>query len=461
VSRRTLAFSGVLHAKLAAHLLPPDGGEAAAILLCTFGHGENASLIVRDFVPVPYAECTVRKTDYIVWPGKRLAEAQDRAEQDGMTMVLIHSHPGGLFDFSDADDVSDAVVIRHLFDGWCGPTPTVIGSAVMIPGGAVRARTYSEAGERLNMRVRVAGNDISHYSPDPADLIIPMAFSDRMRAALKTRTACIIGVSGTGSVMAEQVARLGFGRIILIDFDRIEHKNLNRVLNSTAADADGGRLKVEMFKAAIGSYRGDADVVAIGDTILSRDAVVAAASADIIFSCVDGSEGRQVADLVAQAYLIPLIDMGVTIPTRRTPSGAAAVADAIGRVDYVQPARSSLGSRGVYTPESLRADYLARVAPEVHADAVAEGYIKGVHAEAPGVIALNMRAASAAMLEYVARAFPFRHEPNENYARVVFSVAGMEEDTYPEGHFDMAMSHILGCGATEPLLGMPVLGLNE
>jgi hypothetical protein len=54
---------------------------------------------------------------------------------------------------------------------------------------------------------------------------------------------------------------------------------------------------------------------------------------------------------------------------------------------------------------------------------MAEGYIKGAHAEAPGVIALNMCAASTAMLEYLARAFPFRHERNANYARTVFSVA--------------------------------------
>lgn len=460
MTRRTLALSGVMHAKIVAHLLPADGSEAAAILLCSLGHGSNGSLIVRDFVPVPYVECSVRKPDFIVWPGERLAEAQDRAEEDGLTLVLIHSHPGGFFAFSEADDASDAVTMRHMFDGWCGLAPPVIGSAIMIPGGAIRARTYSSTGERLNMQVRVAGNDISHYSPDVGDLTIPMAFSDGMKTALKMRTVCIIGVSGTGSVVAEQAARLGFGRIILIDFDRVEHKNLNRIINSTIEDANEGRLKVEMFKAAIDCYRDDADVIAIGETILSREAVITAASADIIFSCVDGSEGRQIADLIAQAYLIPLIDMGVTIPTRSTQSGPA-VADAIGRVDYVQPGRSSLGSRGVYTPESLRADYLRRVAPEVHADAIAEGYIKGVHAEAPGVIALNMRAAAAAVLEYVARAFPFRHEVNENYARTVFSLAEMEEDTYPEGHFDMAMSHIVGCGATEPLLSLPALGAIE
>ncbi|WP_228712461.1 ThiF family adenylyltransferase [Klebsiella pneumoniae] len=37
-------------------------------------------------------------------------------------------------------------------------------------------------------------------------------------------TAAIIGVSGTGSIVAEQVARLGFGEIVLIDRDHIERK---------------------------------------------------------------------------------------------------------------------------------------------------------------------------------------------------------------------------------------------
>ena len=53
-----------------------------------------------------------------------------------------------------------------------------------------------------------------------------------------------VGVSGTGSVVAEQLARLGSGEIILVDFDRIEGRNLDRILNSTMADVADSRLKV-------------------------------------------------------------------------------------------------------------------------------------------------------------------------------------------------------------------------
>lgn len=459
MSPRTLAMTGVLHMEAAAHVLPKDGSEAAGILLCSSGHGARPNLIVREFLPVPYAECALRRPDFIVWPGSRLAEAQDRAEEAGLTLVLIHSHPGGLFDFSTADDASDAEVMFHLFRGWCGARPPAIGSAVMVPGGAIRARAYSAEGGVADMPVRIAGHDILHYRSGEPGAAMPMAFGDGMATELRMRTACIVGVSGTGSIIAEQAARLGFGRIVLIDFDHVERKNLNRIVNSTIADADGCRSKVEMFAAAIARYRGDVDTVAVADTIMSREAVIAASSADVIFCCVDSSEGRQIADLIAQAYLIPLVDMGVTIPTRVTSGGTPAIADVIGRVDYVQPGRSSLGSREVYTPESLRAEYLARVAPDAHATELGEGYIKGAHAEAPGVIALNMRAASAAMLEYLARAFHFRHDPNENYARTLFSVAEMEEERHPEGEFVPVASSALGIGAIEPLLGLPALAL--
>ena len=64
----------------------------------------------------------------------------------------------------------------------------------------------------------------------------PMAFTSEMRAWLGRMSVCVIGVSGTGSIVAEQLARLGVGEIILIDFDKLEERNLNRILNSSLAD---------------------------------------------------------------------------------------------------------------------------------------------------------------------------------------------------------------------------------
>jgi tRNA A37 threonylcarbamoyladenosine dehydratase len=130
-----------------------------------------------------------------------------------------------------------------------------------------------------------------------------MAFTGDMRASLGHLSVCIIGVSGTGSMVAEQLARLGVGEIILIDFDKIEERNLNRILNATLANI--GSLKVEIFADAIRCYRSDGEVISVPRSIATREAVLAASEADILFSCVDSAEGRHVADrLTTPADLI-------------------------------------------------------------------------------------------------------------------------------------------------------------
>jgi hypothetical protein len=221
-------------------------------------------------------------------------------------------------------------------------------------------------------------------------------------------------------------------------------------------DADDGRPKVEMFAAAIASHRGEAVAEPVAASVLTREAVLAASQCDVLFCCVDTLEARQVADLVAAAFLVPLIDIGVTIPVRKAGAGVA-IADVCGRIDYVQPGRSTLADRGVFTPESLRAEYLRKAAPDAHRQELEAGYIKGLIEEAPSVITLNMRAAAACVNEFIARAYPFRIESNRLYARTTFSLAACEEEFTAEESFDTSPNPALGRGALEPLLGVPAL----
>jgi molybdopterin/thiamine biosynthesis adenylyltransferase len=95
-------------------------------------------------------------------------------------------------------------------------------------------------------------------------------------------------------LVTEQLARLGFGEMILIDFDAIERRNLNRIVNASRSDC--GRLKVEVMAQAIRRHRPECHVVAVPHALGSREIVLAAADADLIFSCVDSAEGRHIAD---------------------------------------------------------------------------------------------------------------------------------------------------------------------
>ena len=204
------------------------------------------------------------------------------------------------------------------------------------------------------------------------------------------------------------------------------------------------------------AYRGEGVAIPVPASITTRDAVLAAAQSDVVFCCVDTLEARQIADLIAAAFLLPLFDVGVVIPVRKK-GDAFAIADVCGRVDYVQPGGSTLQDRGVYAPESLRGEYLRKVAPDAHQQELDAGYLNGMVEEAPAVITLNMRAASACVNEFISRAFPFRLESNRLYARTQFSLAACEEEHFSEDVFKRMPNHLLARGDTEPLLGLPAL----
>lgn len=444
-----------LHEALEAHLFPGDGLEAAALLLCARVGLRRCKLIVRDLVLVPHDRCK-RRPDFLSWPGEFVEAAIDRAEAESLTILAAHSHPGGLFEFSDQDDASDTILMPSLFHA-TGREP---GSAIMVPGGAMRARLYDAGRVRAIDLVTSAGDDIAFWWNEGASssgaATVPVAFTSSMTDWLSRLSVCVIGVSGTGSIVAEQLGRLGFGEIILIDFDKIEHRNLNRILNSTMADAEACELKVEMFSRAVKLYRPDTVTVAVDKSILSREAVLAACEADVMFSCVDTAEGRHIADRIAAFFAIPLFDVGVSIPTRKSPKGPQ-IAEVCGRIDYVQPGGATLSDRGVFTPATLEAEYLARSDPEAHQRRVAEGYLRGLVEQAPAVVTLNMRAASSCVMEFIARAFPFRHASNSSYARTIFLLADGDEEHVSESSFTPSGSYPVGAGIQEPLLGLPAL----
>lgn len=441
--------------ELQRHLFPGDGLEAAALLLCTQVGSRRKKLLGREVITVPHSHC-VRRPDFITWPGEYVEKAIDIAALRNEVVIAVHSHPGGLFTFSTADDKSDEILMNALQQG----TDQIAGSAIMVQSGAMRARTYenSQAAIPIDLVMAVGTEIHTWWNVDTMTIGSeppPMAFTSEMRKWLSRMSICIVGVSGTGSIVAEQLARLGVGEIILIDFDKLEEKNLNRILNSSYADL--GTYKVEMFANAIRRYHPNCEVVALPSSLTARETILAAAEADLLFSCVDTAEGRHIADRVAAYFALPLFDVGVSIPTEPTKTKGRRITEVYGRIDYVYPGGSSLMDRGVYNARLLEAEYLARVAPEALTQKIADGYLHGMTEEAPGVITLNMRAASACVMEMIARLFPFRDFPNEARARSIFMLAEGDEDIFAEKQFTVSSQFPVACGATEPLLGLPAL----
>ncbi|MEH6476590.1 MAG: ThiF family adenylyltransferase [Sneathiella sp.] len=456
----TLAISLQDHETLERHLFPGDGLEAAAMLICGRAGTLRERLCVRSVIKVPYQECPERTPVRLVWPGSYLERAIDAADEIGGSVILIHSHPGGFFGFSEMDNLSDAQTIPSLRYGSTDETIDH-GSAIMIPGGSIKARLFKPCGAAYSIdRIFSIGDDIKGISKP--DATVPLPFSSQMTDSLKGYSACVVGASGTGSIVIENLCRRGIGKLVIIDYDIMKSKNLNRILNSTTMDAQFGLHKTKMLKAAIVKYRPDIEIVTIEAAVETEEAIIAASGCDVIFSCVDTMEARHYCDLMVRAFIIPLIDVGVTIPTRQQENKDVKIADVCGRIDYVRPDGPSLTDRGVVTPEGLYAEYLSRVDPSAFESQLEEGYLKGFAEEAPSVLTLNMMGASLAVEEWMARVFPYRHDANSAHDRLFFSLAGCEfEYEKSDSQFHSAHDQLKGRGLCYPLLGFIQPAANE
>ena len=147
--------------------------------------------------------------------------------------------------------------------------------------------------------------------------------------------------------------RLGIGRLVIVDNDIVKYLNLNRILNAAANDAETGRSKVEVISAAIDRAGLGTIVQSYPTNLYNPDAVRAVAGCDIVFGCVDTSEGRFLANLLATFYVLPLIDLGVALDADDagaiTKSVATSIIFSLGRRTLSAAARSRwtmFGRRG-------------------------------------------------------------------------------------------------------------------
>jgi hypothetical protein len=451
------------HRALAAHLLPGDGLEAVAVALC--GRRRSADrhvLTVRQLVPIPYDECKVRTADRVTWSTQRLVPLLEAAAQRDLAILKIHSHPGGYSQFSSTDDESDSDLFNSVF-GWTD-SKFPHASAVMLPGGRMFGRAIMTDGAFQPLdSILVPGDDIHFWLPETSGTVPSFAqrhtqlFGKGTTRRLREMAVAVVGCSGTGSPVIEQLARLGVGRLVIVDPDRVEDKNLNRILNATREDAYLRRFKVEVMARAIAAMGFDTELDIIPEDLATPQAVKAVAECDAVFGCMDGVEGRHLLNRLAAFYVLPYFDVGVKLEA----DGRGGIQEACGAVHYVRPDGATLQDRKVYTLGQLKAAGLRRTDPEAYREQVKAGYIRGVAEDRPAVISINMQMASTAVNEFLARLHPYRYDDNADSAVIrtsfIQGVQYREAESVASGAFSM---HV-GKADVRPFLSMPELSEPE
>lgn len=459
-----MSMSGAKHRALRRHLYPGDGKEAVAIALCGRRAGKRRHrLLVRSLHFIPYDQCEPRSEVTVAWPTDLMEPCLQEADRLGLSVVKIHSHPSDLRRFSDQDDVSD----RDLFpciSGWI-EADVPHASAVMLPDGRMFGRAFVERGFEPLSAISVVGDNLSIWHAfefgDEVPAVLPgftkrhaQAFGEITTRRLQLLSAAVIGCSGTGSVVIEQLVRLGIGRLVLVDGDVVKHLNLNRILNATKRDADRLVPKVDVSGDAIERIGLGTIVERFNSSLSTPDAVRAVAECDIVFGCVDSADGRFIANLLASFYVLPYIDVGVALDADQQ----GEITQVCGYVHYLQPDASSLLSREAISMEDVRAEGLRRQNPAFYETYRGAGYIRNVAEDRPAVISVNMMLAGMAVNELLARLHGFRDEPNRDYGTVGVSISQVA--FYPEAETGMPCKIVArhaGRGDVVPLLDQPEL----
>jgi hypothetical protein len=457
----TLRLSQLHYEMVRRHLFPGDGNEAVSLLLCGRREGEDRQVLtVREVAVVPFDECSVRTPDRVVWSTAILDRLMTKIWKSGLSIVKIHSHPGGYDRFSPMDDESDAA-LSISFDGLFAEG-RLHGSAIMLPDGFMFGRELvgGEIGTDF-VSVMVAGDDIHicdrrNRALGEDDLRNRQAFGAGTVSLLRALRVAVIGCSGTGSIVVEQLARLGVGEFVLIDPDVIEAKNLNRILNSTTRDADQKTPKVMVAKRMIQSLGRGQTVLPLQMNLDSVDAIHRVAECDVIFGCVDTAEGRNLANRIASYYVIPFVDAGV----RLVADGRGNVESVAGAVNYCKPGGSTLLERGAITSERIRAEETRRTDPARYEELRRQRYIQGIEEERPAVISVNAFFAALAVNEFLARVHDFRNVINSEFSVVRGDLCEFALHREPEGGSKGHLLKEVGIGDCEPLIGRPSLSVR-
>jgi len=457
----TLSFTAEQHERLRRFLFPGDGKEAVALVVCGRRAGDRRHrLMVRDIQEVPYEACSERTVVRVTWPPELIESVLDHAAAEQLSVIKIHSHPAGYAAFSSTDDAGDAQLLP-MIHGWV-EADIPHGSAVMLPGGQMFGRVYWGKGELEPLdAINVVGADLHFWYPEAGSVDLPsfvashaQVFDEGTIERLRRLSIAVVGCSGTGSPVVEQLFRLGVGELVLVDDDQMEERNVNRILNSTMQDVREERPKVDVLGDAVQRAELGTQVITLRKNLWDPAVVRAVAQCDVVIGSMDTIDGRFLLNALATYYTIPYFDIGVRLDA--VPDGAdkGRIREVCGTVHYLQPGRSSLMSRGLFTMKQVGEAGLRRHDPEAHARQVQDGYIAGVVAHRPAVISVNMFAASLVVNELLARLHPYREEPNREYASVTFSLSSMELIPEPEeGQCGILHKHV-GKGDTTPLLGL-------
>ncbi len=423
-------------------LLLNDGNlERPAILLCgrskidsdLWGHGSELNFLSYEVIEIPSSEIIENSDSHVIWDTTTLRRTMKVAKNKNLAICLVHNHPNGALRYSGIDDSNEPDLIKSIYNRNGGDEPHL--SLVITQEKKLFGRVwYKDLTSKPFEFIKVLGekfkihgymSNLKSYSYWDRQ---SRAFGSDLTDHLQSLTIGVIGNGATGSITAIMLARLGVGKLVLIDKDTVEDTNLNRLHGSTLDDANNQRYKYAVLKDHIESFGLNTKIIAkeswVGDSE-NRDALK---SCDFIFGCTDDDSGRLFLNRFAYFYLCPVFDMGISIiPLGEKDLHSARV---LGRMTVVETSNVCLTCQGIINLEAAREEDTKRSDPSTYKDLKKQGYVQGSDVPDPSVITFTSGISCTAINEFINRFVEFKVNGTRSNISIDFSA---EESRKPRG----------------------------
>lgn len=375
---------------LAGELLRHVPREAGAFCLLREGRGGTGVRLMAGEVLLPGPDAWERQAEGILRPTAQcISAAISRAVTARAGLLFIHSHPDPAFPLglSRAD--------RNAFTELaCTLAPTLDGpfaAGVIHPGGWAGALWENGRLQAIDRIVGV-GRTLRFLSPLPPSADTPLEARQRdalgvVHDRLRTLTVAVVGCGGLGSPTAEQLARMGVARVLLLDHDALDTpSNARRVFGSTVADlrATVPPPKVDVVGRHLDHLGLGPPPERVNGDVRKEAVFRALLDADVVLAGTDTHGSRAVLNYLPSSYLLPVIDVGTRVGAKPTRLLTGLTAE----VRVLTPTTPCLWCRDALDGDVIRVENL----PEVERlEQVRQGYVLGEIGEpAPSVVALTV-----------------------------------------------------------------------
>lgn len=391
---------------------------------------------------------SIRSDGYI----PALAEAETR----GATCIWVHTHPGQ--GSSPRPSEHDRVVDREISDLFrLRSGSPYYGALIFSPchqGLAFTGHLQREDGQDVSIeRLWQIGDRwrlvraVDSSRPQLADIFDRnvRAFGPAIQQTLGDLVIGIVGCGGTGSVVAEQLVRLGVRRLVLVDPDELSESNVTRVYGSILSDV--GRPKVQVLARHLVHIAPELHCKTIQAMVTLETVARHLVGCDVVFGCTDDNAGRLVLSRLATYLLTPVIDCGVLLSS----NGDGQLTGVDGRVTVLSPGQACLVCRDRIDLARASAELLT---PDERMRREDEGYAPALARTEPAVVTFTTVVGATAVSELLERLIGYGPEPRPS--EILLRCHEREISTnvaFPrQGHYCDPRSDKLGIGMTEPFL---------